>query len=375
MSPEVTVSGVAVLMMCILVGTLPTHIASDASQYTISTVAGNGEGGSGGDGGKAIAAQLNHPSAVAVDRAGNLYIADNGNNRIRKVTPDGLTTTVAGTGKSGFSGDGGPATAAQLNRPYGVAVDGNGDLLIADTGNDRVRKVTRQGVITTLAGGGHPAASGDIGDGRSAREAVLRNPDDAQSDRAGNIYIADTGNHRVRQVAPNGRITTVAGTGKAGYTGDGGQAVSAELRYPAALVCGRKGVLYLCDFGNHSVRAVDTKGVIHTIAGSGMRGVTEDGKQAAGNPLNEPTGVAVTPDGRVIVADSANERLRRIRADGTLETIAGTGVRGFAGDNGPATAAQIAVPDIITTDTAGNIYFADFQNHRIRKLTPAPRAH
>jgi sugar lactone lactonase YvrE len=338
--------------------------------YTISTVAGNGEPGFSGDGGPAVEAKLNRPCAVAVDREGTLYIADYLNHRVRKVGRDGTIATLAGTGEPGVGGDGGPATKARLHGPYGVSVDRHGNVYVADQRNNRVRKITAEGIISTAAGNGK---RGFEEDGGPATAAALAGPDATISDADGNLYIADSGNHRVRKVRPDGTITTVAGT-EQGFAGDGGPAVRARLNLPAALALDPKGNLYIGDFRNHVVRKVSPDGVIQTLAGTGERGFNGDCLPATRAELNEPGGVGVAPDGSLLIADGVNYRVRRVGPDGFMRTVAGTGRKGYAGDGGPVTQASLSVLDILAVDGRGNVYVADHGNHRVRKLTPTASA-
>jgi sugar lactone lactonase YvrE len=342
-------------------------LARQEVAYTISTAAGNGAQGFGGDGGPAIEAKLNHPCAVAVDREGALYIADSSNHRIRKVGRDGKIATLAGTGQPGFGGDGGPAAQAQLQGPYGVSVDRHGNVYVADQRNNRVRKITAHGTISTVAGNGK---RGFVGDGGPAIGAALAGPNATVSDADGNLYIADSGNHRVRKVSPDGMITTIAGT-KQGYAGDGGPAVGAKLNLPAALALDGKGTLYIGDFLNHVVRKVSPDGVIQTVAGTGERGFNGDGLPATRAQLNEPGGVGIATDGSLLIADGLNFRVRRVGPDGIIQSIAGTGRKGASGDGGPATQACLSVLDIMTVDGRGNVYVADYGSNQVRKLTPA----
>ncbi len=338
------------------------------TSYTMTTVAGNGESGFAGDGGPAAKAKLTRPCAVAVDHRGNLYIADSGNHRIRKVAPDGTITTFAGTGEPGFDGDGGPAARAQLNAPYGVSVDRHGQVFVADQQNYRIRKVTPAGTITTIAGDGR---KGFDGDGGPAVRAALNYPDATVSDDKGHLYIADAGNHRVRKVDPDGTITTVAGTVR-GYSGDGGPAAHAQLNLPASLAIDPQGNLFVGDLANHAVRKVSPSGTITTVAGTGDRGFNGDDIPAIRAQLNEPGGVAVCPDGSLLIADGGNFRVRRVDADGMIQTIAGTGRNGHAGDGGPALQAEVSILDILTVDDRGAVFVSDYGNHRIRKLTVLP---
>ena len=317
------------------------------------------------DGGPAVEAGLYNPSGVAVDGAGNLYIADTFNHRIRKVDSTGTITTIAGTGELGFSGDGGPAVEAELYNPYGVAVDGAGNLYIADTFNDRIRKVDSSGVITTIAGTGERGFSGDEG---PAVEAWLYNPYGVAVDGAGNLYIADTFNHRIRKVDSTGTITTIAGTGEFGFSGDGGPAVRAALYFPSGVAVDGAGNLYIADTSNHRIRKVDATGTITTIAGTGERGFGGDEGPATTARLTFPRGVAVDGAGNLYIADTSNHRIRKVDATGTITTIAGTGERGFGGDEGPATTARLTFPLGVAVDSAGGLYIADTYNHRIRKV-------
>jgi sugar lactone lactonase YvrE len=332
----------------------------------MTTVAGNGQRAYSGDGGPATAASLYLPSGVALDAAGDLYIADRCNHRIRKVTAGGTITTAAGNGVQGYSGDGGPATAASLDYPWGVAVDSGGNLYIADTDNNRLRKVAPGGTITTVAGNGVAKYSGD---GGPATAASLNYPRGVAVDAAGNLYIADSNNRRIRKVPPGGTISTAAGNGVGGYSGDGGPATAASLDWPYGVAVDSAGNLYIADFSNHRIRKVTPAGTITTAAGNGQSGSSGDGGPATAASLSGPWGVAVDSAGTLYIADWWNVRIRKVTPGETITTVAGSGVQGYSGDGGPATAASLGGPAGVVVDAAGNLYIADTINDRIRKVS------
>ena len=347
---------------------------SQVATGTIATVAGTGAEGFGGDGGPATQAELARPAGVALDGEGNLYIADADNHRVRRVDAGGTITTVAGTGAEGFGGDGGPATQAELHWPTGVALDGQGNLYIADAGNHRVRRVDAAGTIATVAGTGD---YGFGGDGGLATQAELAWPAGLALDGQGNLYIADAENHRVRRVDAAGTIATVAGTGAVGFGGDGGPATQAQLMLLEGVALDGQGNLYIADSGNVRVRRVDAAGMIATVAGTGAVGFGGDGGPATQAELAWSVGVALDGEGNLYIADAGNDRVRRVDAAGTIATVAGTGVEGFGGDGGPATQAELTWPVGVALDGQGNLYIADLGNHRVRRvnqpaLIPAP---
>ncbi len=331
----------------------------------ISTAAGTGTAGFSGDNGLAVAAQLNYPYGVVVGFTGALYISEWGNHRVRKITADGKISTVAGTGTKGFSGDCGPAVSAQLNVPRGVAVDSVGAVYIADSDNHRVRKVTADGKICTVAGTGTKGFSGDGGPATAAR---LDGPFGVAVDSTGTLYIAEHNNHRVRKITPDGKISTVVGTGTAGSDGDGGPAVSAQLNFPRGVEVGRAGDLYIADTRNHRIRKITPDGKISTVAGTGTKGFSGDGGPATAAQLDRPFEVAVDSTGTLYIAEYDNHRVRRITADGKISTVAGTGTKGFSGDGGPAASAQMNNPTGVAVDRANTLYIADHSNHRVRKV-------
>lgn len=339
-----------------------------SSAGIILTVAGTGEPGFSGDGGPAQAAQLRAPTAVAWSPAGRLYIADTENHRVREISPTGLISTFAGTGDTSFNGDGIPATAASLQAPSGLAVPppGEGLLLIADTAHNRVRRVLSSGLIETVAGTGTAGFSGDNG---PATQARLDNPRGLAASTAG-VWIADTRNNRIRRVAPDGTITTVAGIGRYGFRGDGGPATEAWMVLPHGVALTPAGTFLVFDTYNARLREVNAAGVIQTVAGTGTPTSTGDGGPATAATFNQPLGVAAGPGGVIYVSDSLSHRVRRIDPDGTILTVAGTGVGGYGGDGGPGVEAQLFYPAGLAVDTAGNLYIADQGNHRIRRLSP-----
>jgi len=345
--------------------------AQTPPSYIITTVAGNHTSGFAGDGGAATSGTLFNPSSVAVDNSGNLYIADQFNNRVRKVSADGTITTVAGNGTGSLLGDGGQATSASLHNPFGVAVDSSGNLYVADTSNNAVRKVGTNGVITTVVGNG---TFGYSGDGGPASNATLEQPVAVAVDKAGNLYIADMTNNVIRKVTTDGKIFTIAGNGTFGYSGDGGSATSTAFRRPAGVAVDSAGNLYIADSGNHIVRKVTPDGTITTIAGNYSKGAgfSGDGGLATAAQLNRPIGLAVDAAGNLFIADYNNSRIRVVTPNGMITTVAGTGYFGYDGDGGPATNAQLCFPSGVAVDAMGDVYIADNQNHVIRKLTPVP---
>ena len=342
------------------------HLGENAAIETIiRTRAGSGFFGFSGDNGPATSARFSSPNGVAIDARGSLYIADLYNDRIRKVGTDGVITTFAGKLGGTFAGDGGPATEAGLFDPAGVAVDEKGNIYIADMDNNRVRRVDTTGKITTVAGNGNFGYTGDNG---AATQTALSSPAAVAVDATGNIYIADLFNSRIRKVNAQGIITTFAGTGVDGYAGDNGPAIEARIDTPEGVSVDRAGNVYIADSASAVVRRVDTAGVITTFAGTGVDGYSGDGGQARLARLSSPRGVVAEAGGNIYIADAGNDRIRQVDPGGLITTVAGNGQTGYNGDAIPATQASLFEPVGLAADPHGVVYIADSYNDRIRML-------
>ena len=363
--------------------------AAAPATYRIETVAGSANMG---DGGPATSAQISTIQGIAIDRWGNLYLSDTGNHRVRKISTSGFITTLAGTGVAGFSGDGGPATAAQLNLPYGLAADLAGYVYVADLNNDRVRRIGPDGVITTVAGNG---IRGSSGDGGAATSAPLLTPRNVVVDAAGNFYFSEFDGHRVRKVTPGGIISTVAGTGVAGFSGDGFPAVNAQLDFPAGLAVDRLGALYIADSQNHRVRKILAGGIISTVLGGSpstalgtpvavavdmagtlyvadisyadVHSYTGAGAWTILPGLSAPHDLALDLSGVLYVADGTH--IRNV-VSGQMQTVAGDGYVHAIGDGGLATDALLSQPSAIALNGAGSLYIADTGTQRVRQVLP-----
>ncbi|OHV33502.1 serine/threonine protein kinase [Parafrankia colletiae] len=321
--------------------------------FPVVAVAGTGTAGFAGDGGPAGSAALDGPYGMVADWAGNIYVADFGNNRIRRISADGTIVTVAGTGVEGFAGDGGPATQAQLSHPSALALDSAGNILIADTFNQRIRRVDPAGIITTVAGNGEHAFSGD---GGRATDAALWYPGGVVAGRDGTVFIADTANNRIRRVTPDGTITTLAGTDGEGSAGDGGPASEALLAFPISVALDHFGRLYIADSDNNRIRRIGLDGVIETVAGTGRPGYSGDGGPATEATLRSPRGIAIDAHDILYITDRTNRRIRRVDADGVITTVAGTARPGKRDDVDPT---AISPDGPVALDPTGDLFVTD----------------
>lgn len=331
----------------------------------INTIAGNTVAGYSGDGGFATSAKLNSPHGIAVDKLGNIYISDYYNHVVRKVNALGIISTFAGNTVAGYSGDGGNATSAKLNYPTDIAIDKFGNVYIADKNNSVIRKINTSGIISTFAGNNLVGYSGD---GGGASSAKLYYPSGVAVDTLGNIYIADNYNHTIRKVNTSGIISTIAGNTVAGYSGDGGFASSAQLNYPWGVAVDAIGNVYIADKSNNVIRKINTSGIISTIAGNTVAGYSGDGGNATSAKLNVPYFIAIDAAGNIYITDAFNMVIRKINTLGIISTFAGNTVAGYMGDGGNATSANLDHPHGIAMDTTGNVFIADSFNNVIRKV-------
>lgn len=330
----------------------------------ITTVAGNGTAGFSGDGGPAWKASFNFPAGLCLDNQGNLLVADRNNHRVRRIDRSGIVTTVAGSGKADMGGDGGPAIKAHLNYPSDLVCDGKGNLYISDRSNNRIRKVDSQGVISTVAGLGLPEYGGDFG---LAVDAFLKYPFGIDLDKKGNLYIADRGNNRVRKVDPQGVITTVAGDGTHFFSGDYGPATRASLAFPTDVVVDDAGNLYIADRNNNRIRRVDPLGIMTTVMGLGRYEYNGDNEIASETTLHLPFSLTLSPDHKLIIVDRSHFRVRSVDLKSfVVATVAGNGKAWFRGDGGPGTGATLEFPSGIGVDSKGNVIFSDKMHNRLR---------
>lgn len=334
------------------------------SAQNIANLVGGGLAGDAGDGALASTAKLRGANGLALDSFGNLYIADSLNHKVRKVGLDGVISTVAGTGVAGFSGDGAAANRAALNYPVMLAFARDGALLIADYNNHRVRRLGVDGIINTIAGNG---AQGFSGDGGAASAAQLNHPIGVAVGGDDAIYISDAQNHRVRKVSAAGVISTIAGTGTAGFSGDGAQALTAQLNFPGSLAIDAAGSLYVADYANNRVRKIATDGTMSTFAGTGTGGAAGDNAAATAAQLLGPFALAMGSNGSLLIADQVNNRVRRVASSGVITTVAGGGTL-FA-DGSKAIEFALSSPSGLASDATGTIWISDRNAYRVRRVT------
>ena len=356
------------LLLILFFSGIMMPVFCNAQVYVITTLAGDSIAACTGDGGLADTAKLKAPSGVATDRHGNVYIADQSGNSVRKVNAAGIISTVAGNYTYGYSGDSALATSAQLANPTGVAVDRYGNIYIADQYNSVIRKVDTNGIITTFAGSGTLGFGGDGGSATSD-SAKLWSPADVGVDSFGNVYIVDQDNQRIRKVDTSGIITTFAGNGITGFGGDSGLAINAQLNFPEGIAVDRSGNVYIADLYNSRIRYVNQSGIITTVAGNGTGGYGGDDSLATLAEIYDASAVGLDDSGNIYISDYYNERIRKVnKITGIITTIAGNGVQGYSGDNGPATLAEIFWPEGVAVDSSGNVFVADYGNHRVREI-------
>ncbi|MFM7815744.1 MAG: hypothetical protein ACKPGI_02125 [Verrucomicrobiota bacterium] len=352
----------------------PMDAGNASGDGSVRTLAGTGGKGRSGDAGSATLARLDNPFGVTRGPDGALYVVEFDGNVVRRIGSDGVITTVAGSGKKGGLGDGGPALEAQFDQPHEIRFGPDGSMYLADMSNHRIRRVdSRSGIVTTVAGTGHPGFSGD---GEAATRAALHNPISIQFDAAGNLFICDIGNHRVRRVdALSGRIETFAGSGKGGTTDDGTPYSTAPFNGPRTLDFDAEGNLWLALREANQVWKLDRRtGKALHVAGTGAKGMTGNGGPARLATLSGPKGIAVGPEGRVFVADTENHVIRVIDpASGRIEGLVGDGIRGD-GPEGPARGCRLARPHGVFADRNGNLYVGDSENHRVREVHPVAKS-
>ncbi|GAB6195335.1 NHL repeat-containing protein [Lysobacter xanthus] len=345
------------------VALVPAALVAPAQAQTVSTTAGNGTVGYSGDGGPATSASLSAPIGVDADAAGNRYIADYTGFRVRKVDPAGTISTVVGTGARGFSGDGGPASAAAIGYVYDIAADRVGNLYLADYENQRIRRIAADGTISTIAGTG---VQGSGGDGGPAVNAQLDYPVGVAVDAGGAVYFTEYGGCRIRKIGVDGTISLVAGT-TCGYSGDNGPATAAQISNPVNLTVDSAGNVLLSEYISNRIRRIDTSGVITTIAGTGAPGSTGDGGPATVATFTAPWGLATDGAGNLYVSELTGARIRRIAPNGIVTTFAGTGVPGYNGDGQAASVTQFTTPAGLAIAN-GALYVAEYQPARLRRI-------
>lgn len=333
----------------------------------ITTIGGTGAYGCAGSGGPATAAQIGQLNGITIDTLGNVYVSSYTCRRVFKIDRAGMITTVAGIGVMGSDGDGGPATAAKLGIPSGLATDRSGNLFICDNENSVIRKVNAAGIISTICGDATVIGGGYTGDGGPAVRALLSGPEGLATDAAGNLFIADANNNVVRKIATSGIITRVAGNGYFAYTGDGGSPLAAGVKYPVAVAVAPDGTMYITDPDNHLIRKV-SGGIITTIAGNGAAGYTGDGGPASAAQLHFPNSLSTDRLGNLYIADVYNQAIRKINTAGIITTYAGNGTEGHSGDGGPAVLAQLNLPQGLAIDKYGYAYISELNGAYVRKI-------
>lgn len=348
---------------------IATFLIFSTNSYAqnISTLYGTTEGYS-GDGNLAVNAQLDGPTDLIYDTEGNLFFVDGQNSVVRKIDTNGIISTIAGNGTPGYSGDGGLATEAQLYVPYGIVFDSNNNLYISEIGNNVIRKIDTDGIISTIAGNG---IKGYSGDGGLATDAQLYGPFGITFDNNNNLYIGERYNNVIRKIDTNGIITTIAGNGTQGYSGDGGPATSALLYGCRSVTFNDNGHLYIADGNNHVIRKIDTNGIISTIVGNGIQGYSGDGDLAINAQINYPRIVIFDNYDNFYFSESSSHVIRKVDNTGVITTVAGNGTSGYSGDGGIATNAQLKAPFgmiLDSKDAGGNLVFSDNNNNVIRKI-------
>ncbi len=362
MKPPLPSPALAFLLLCLSASVLK------AADWRIETFAGTGEQGGSGDGGSALKAKIDNPFGLVRGPDGALYFCEYTGQRIRKVTPDGLIHTVAGSGQKGYSGDGGPALQATFNLPHELRFDAAGDLYVVDMTNHAVRKIDmKTGIIDTIAGNGKPGYSGD---GDAAKKAQFKQPHSIQFGPDGSLYVCDIGNHVIRKIdMKSGHISTFAGIGKAGPTPDGSPIQGTPLNGPRSLDFDRAGHLWLCTREGNQVFKFDlTAGKIHHIAGTGKKGLTGHGGPAKEATLSGPKGIALDAQGNAWLADCESHTIRMVEATtGKIHLIAGTGKKGNGGDGDPLQC-DMARPHGVYVDADGSVFIGDSEAHKVRVL-------
>lgn len=340
---------------------------SSSVAQNINAFAGNHSAGYSGDGSAATSAKCYAPLGAAADNAGNVYFCELGNSVIRKVSPSGVISTVAGTGVQGFSGDSGLATAALINQPTSVAVDDTGNIYFTDDGNNRIRKINTAGVIYTIAGTGIAGFS----DNNNARLAQLNGPSGIAVGRTGKIYIADAYNHAIRMI-DSGKLKTICGDGTPGSIGNGGDAYTAKLNYPKGVCLDTAGNLFIVDQGNSMIRRINLSGIITVYAGTGVPGYSGNGGLGYNAQISAPTEVAVDKSNNLYIADFSNHVIRKVKPSGTIYTVVGNGTNGYSGDGGRATDAEMSGPYGVAVDNNYKLYVTDEINHVVRVVDLSP---